>query len=79
MQDQLTVSSSVLPSCAQHSCHHLRLTQKVTEHVLLTIPPPPPPLQELGQLRVHKLLGQVLATAAVATARRRRRACAQHF
>ncbi len=23
MQDQLTVSSSVLPSCAQHSRHHL--------------------------------------------------------
>ncbi len=26
MQDQLTVSSSVMPSCAQHSRHHHRRT-----------------------------------------------------
>jgi hypothetical protein len=70
MQDQLIVSSSVLPSCAQqHSSrrHHHRHTA----HVVLTSPP----LPELGHLLVQMLPGQVLAAAAAATALRRLRAC----
>jgi hypothetical protein len=79
MQDQPTISSSVLPACAQQRPsrrqHHWRTPQ--TEHVLLTIPPPPPPLPELGQLRVQKPLDQVLAATDAATVPRRRRACAR--
>ena len=64
MQDQPTVSSSVLPFVR----NILVIISAHTEYVLLTIPPPPPPLPELGQLRVQMLLGQVAANCGYGTA-----------
>jgi hypothetical protein len=63
MHDQLTVSSCVLPSCANNI---LLIVIIISAQVLLTIPPQPPPLPELGQLRVQMLPSQVLAAPAAA-------------
>jgi hypothetical protein len=67
MQDQLTVSSSVLRSCALDNILLVTIII-IGAHVFLIIPSLLPPLPELKQLRVQMLPGQVLAAAAAAAA-----------
>ncbi len=76
MQVQLTVSSSILPSCEQISCHHHRHTPNRSSSPSRRRRRP---CRSWGNFEAffQKLFCQVLAAAVAATARRRRRACAR--